>query len=189
MTRFLSILLLLALSGLSQAQQLKAVKVADDLFVVFEIDANGGYRLIGSYKSVEIIGGNTPDPPTPPAPNNWNVTGGLHLIVVDNENERGKLPQSQINIFTSTPLRQWLDSNTPRNKDGRPAYRFSSNDSLAVGGEARKQELPVYVEGWDLLLKSGVTLPAWIVSNGRRTVVEPLPKTVEAAISRLEALK
>jgi hypothetical protein len=189
MVRFLSILLLLAFSGLSQGQQLNVVKIADDSFVVFEIDAAGAYKFIGSYKSFVVIGAPTPDPPTPPAPNAWNVTGGLHLIVVDNENERGKLPQSQVNIFTSVPLRQWLDSNTARGADGRPAYRFSSNDSLVVGGEARKQELPVYVEGWDLLLKSGVKLPAWIVSNGRRTVVEPLPATVDAAISRLGGLK
>lgn len=187
--RFLAILALLLLPVSAGAQQLMAVKVADGQYVAFEIDANGGYKFLGTYKSATIIGTPTPDPPTPPAPNSWNVTGGLHLIVVDNENERGNLPQAQVNIFTSKPLRDWLDSNTARAADGRPAYRFSSNDSLVVGGEARKQELPVYVEGWDLLLKSGVKLPAWIVSNGRRTVVEPLPATVDAAISRLGGLK
>jgi hypothetical protein len=184
MIRFLSILLLLAFSGLSQGQQqLKAIKVADDSFVVFQIDASGGYKLIGVYDSVEIIGGKTPDPtPPPPQPNAWTVTGGLHLVVIDNENERGKLPQSQINIFTSKPLREWLAVNAV-------GYRFSSNDSLVTGSEARKQELPVYVAGWDLLMKSGVALPAWIVANGRRTVIEPLPKTVAEAQARLEALR
>lgn len=185
--RFSAIITLLLLPVSAGAQQLLAVKVAEGQYVAFEIDANGGYKFLGAYKSATIIG--TPDPPQPPSPSAWNVTGGLHLMIVDNENERGELPQGQINIFTSTPLRQWLDSNTARAADGRPAYRFSSNDSLAVGGEARKQELPVYVDGWDLLLKSGVKLPAWIVSNGRRTVVEPLPATVDAAISRLEGLK
>ena len=183
MIRFLSILLLLAFAGLSQGQQINVVKVADDAFVVYEIDAAGAYKYIGTYESFVLIGGKTPDPPQPPPqPNAWTVTGGLHLVVIDNENERGRLPQSQINIFTSKPLREWLAVNAA-------GYRFSSNDSLVAGSEARKQESPVYVAGWDLLMKSGVTLPAWIVGNGRRTVIEPLPKTVAEAQARLEALR
>jgi len=179
MFRFLFALILL-LPGIAEAQQLMVVKVAEGQHVVFEIDASGGYKFLGAYKSVTIIG--TPDPTPPPQPNAWTVTGGLHLIVVDNENERGRLPQSQINIFTSKPLRDWLAVNAA-------GYRFSSNDSLVAGSEARKQELPVYVAGWDLLIKSGVALPAWIVANGRRTVIEPLPKTVAEAQARLEALR
>ena len=57
MIRFLSILLLLAFAGLSQGQQqlkpvLKAIKVADDSFVVFQIDASGDYKMIGVYGAV-----------------------------------------------------------------------------------------------------------------------------------------
>ena len=180
MFRF-ALALILLLPGFAEAQQLMVVKVAEGQHVLFEIDASGGYKFLGAYKSVTIIG--TPDPtPPPPQPNAWTVTGGLHLVVIDNENERGKLPQSQINIFTSKPLREWLAVNAA-------GYRFSSNDSLVTGSEARKQELPVYVAGWDLLMKSGVALPAWIVANGRRTVIEPLPKTVAEAQARLEALR
>lgn len=185
--RFLSIILLL-IASVAEAQQLLVVKLSDDKHVAYSVDDAGSYKFLGVYASVRGIG-DTPDPPPPPSPNNWAVTGGLHVLIVDDENLRGKLPQSQINIFTSSVLRQWLDNNTPKAKDGRPAYRLSSNDSLVDGGEARKQELPVYVEGWDLLMKSGVALPAWIVANGRRTTIEPLPKTVDAAIARLEALK
>jgi hypothetical protein len=185
--RCLSILILLALSTLSHAQQMLVVKVAEGQHVAFEIDAQGGYKFLGVYKAVTLIG-EAPDPPLPPGPA-WNVTGGLHVIIVDNENERGRLPQSQINVFTSKPLRDWLDVNTPRGKDGRPAYRFSSNDSLVTGSSARTLELPVYVQGWDLLMKSKTPLPAWIVSNGQRTVIEPLPKSVDAALARLKVLK
>jgi len=184
--RFLSIILLLVAS-VANAQQLLVVKISDKQHVAFEVDAAGGYKFLGTYTSVRGIG-DTPDPPPPPSPNNWAVTGGLHVMIVDDENLRGKLPQSQVNIFTSTILRQWLDKTCPKAKDGRPAYRLSSNDSLSDGGEARKQELPVYVQCWDLLMKSGVALPAWIVANGTQTTIEPLPKTVDAAIARLEAL-
>ena len=185
--RFLSIILLL-IASVAEAQQLLVVKVKEGQHVAYSVDDANNYTYLGVYKSVRGIG-ETPDPPPPPSPGNWAVTGGLHLMIVDDENLRGKLPQSQINIFTSSVLRQWLDSNTAKAKDGRPAYRLSSNDSLVEGGEARKQELPVYVQGWDLLMKSGVALPAWIVANGRKTTIEPLPKTVDAAIARLEALK
>lgn len=186
--RFLSIILLLIISVAAEAQQLLVVKLDDKRHVAYEVDDAKNYKFLGIYTSVRGIG-EIPDPPTPPSPNSWTVTGGLHVMIVDDENLRGKLPQSQINIFTSSTLRQWLDSNAAKAKDGRPAYRLSSNDSLVEGGEARKQELPVYVQGWDLLMKSGKPLPAWIVSSGNKTIIEELPKTVDAAIARLEALK
>ena len=186
--RWLFAIILLLTSSVVEAQQLLVVKLGEKQHVAFSVDAAGNYKFLGTYTSVKGIG-DTPDPPPPPSPNSWNVTGGLHVMIVDDENLRGKLPQSQINIFTSTVLRAWLDSNTPKAKDGRPSYRLSSNDSLADGSEARKQELPVYVQGWDLLMKSGVALPAWIVANGKRTTIEPLPKSVDAAIARLEALR
>ena len=186
--RWLFAIILLLIASVADAQQLLVVKLGEKQHVAFSVDDVGGYKFLGTYASVRGIG-DTPDPPPPPSPNNWNVTGGLHVMIVDDENLRGKLPQSQINIFTSTVLRAWLDSNTPKAKDGRPSYRLSSNDSLADGSEARKQELPVYVQGWDLLMKSGVALPAWIVANGKRTTIEPLPKSVDAAIARLEALR
>jgi|GEM_PF-6976313 len=129
-----------------------------------------------------------PGPDPPPAPIQWKVSG-LHVLVIDDENQRGKLPQSQINIFTSKPLRDWMDAHAAKESDGRPAYRFSHPESLVDGSEGRKLELPVYVEGWDLLMESGTKLPAWIVSDGEREVIEPLPESVEAAIEKLEEFK
>ena len=138
--------------------------------------------------SVTIV---KPDAPIPPSPDTPWDTSGLHVMVVDDENLRGNLPQSQINIFTSTVLRDWLNANT--GSDGQPAFRFSSNDSLKPGSEGRKLELPVWVEGWDILMaaveKGDVSLPAWIVSNGKTGVIEALPKDVDAAIQRLGEFK
>jgi hypothetical protein len=179
---------ILACAGLAaQADDLMVLKLSTGQAVALKTGADG-LTVLGVFNTVTVIE-STPDPPKPPPANNWSVTGGLHVLIVDDENLRGKLPQSQINIFTSKPLRDWLDASTPKGKDGRPAYRFASNDSLVEGGEARKQELPVYVQGWDLLMKSGVSLPAWIVANGEQTTIEPLPKSVDAAIARLEELE
>ena len=133
-----------------------------------------------------------PIPPPPPPPDDPvpPPTAGLHVIVVDDENVRGLLPQSQINIFTSKKVVEYLDANCATASDGEPAYRFSSNDSLEPGGEARELELPVWVSGWDAIMKAiaegKVKLPAWAISNGAKGVIEPLPLTVDAALSRLK---
>lgn len=125
-----------------------------------------------------------PDPPVPPTPN------GLHVLIIDDENVRGTLPQEQVNIFMSKKLVDYLDQKCVKESDGEPAYRFSSNDSLAPNSEARKLELPVWVEGWDAVMeavKSGkVKLPAWAVTNGTRGVIESLPGSVDAAIARIK---
>lgn len=149
-----------------------------------------------------VIGGTVPpkpDDPVPPGPKPKPddpippPTSGLHVIIVDDENERGLLPQSQINIFTSIKVVRWLDANCTTASDGEPAYRFSSNDSLVEGEDARNLELPVWVAGWDAVMKAvkdgKVKLPAWAVTNGTKGVIEPLPLTVDAAISRLEEFK
>jgi len=147
---------------------------------------------------VEVSG--TPDPtpvdpvdPTPDPSFSWEVRGGLHVLIMDDENQRGHLPQSQVNMFTSRPFHEWLEANTAKGTDGEPAYRMTSNDSLQPGEEARDLELPVYVDGWDLIdaaVEQGrMKLPTWIVSNGERGVIEPLPVSVEAAIARLEGFK
>ena len=136
-----------------------------------------------------------PDDPVPPKPDDPvpPPTSGLHVIIIDDENERGSLPQSQVNIFTSLKLSQWLDSNCATDSSGEPAYRFSSNDSLAEGEKARQLELPVWVAGWDSVMKAvkngSIKLPAWAISNGEKGVIEPLPLTIDAAIQRLGEFK
>lgn len=134
-----------------------------------------------------LDGGPVPPPPPPPPP---PPTAGLHVLIIDDENVRGELPQEQINIFTSKKLMDYLDSKCAKESDGEPAYRFSSNDSLAPGEEARDLELKVWVEGWDAVMaavNSGkVKLPAWAVTNGTRGVIESLPGSVDAAIARIK---
>ena len=134
----------------------------------------------------------TPPPgPTPPGPPPIPIpTAGLHVLVIDDENSRGHLPQSQINIFTSKAFADYLDKACVRGADGEPAYRFSSNDSLVPGGKARELELPVWVQGWDAVMKAvndgAIKMPAWAITNGNRGVIEALPLTVEAAIARVK---
>jgi hypothetical protein len=127
-------------------------------------------------------------PNPPPLPDT-----GLHVLILDDENLRGSLPQAQINIFTSTELAGWLDANCVKAADGQPAYRFSSNDSLAEGTPARKLELKVWVDGWDAVMKAvadkKVTLPAWAISNGKKGVIEELPANIAACLKRLKEFK
>ena len=107
-------------------------------------------------------------------------------MIVDDENLRGNLPQSQINIFTSKPLKDWLTANAK-------AYRFSSNDSLKPGQPARDLERPEFVAGWDLVSdavdKRAINLPAWIVSDGKKQIFGALPDSVEAVTQKLGEFK
>jgi len=121
----------------------------------------------------------------PPSPVNWKVEG-LYVLVMDDENLRGNLPQSQVNIFTSKPLADWLKANAK-------GYRFTSNDSLQPNEPARELEAPEFVAGWDLAYSAvdggKLSLPVMIVSNGTSQTLEPLPQSVDAMIKRLEDFK
>lgn len=128
-------------------------------------------------------------PPQPPP----ITQSGLHVLIVDNENLRGDLPQAQLNIFTSEPLAAWLTANCAKTSDGKPAFRFSSNDAFVADAPARKLELKVWVDGWDAVMSAvgvkKVSLPAWAVTNGKKSVIEPLPATVDACLKRLAEFK
>lgn len=175
----LTLIGVLCLSIPSKAETLVIVDLGDGVYAVAGING-GDVRAIGVFTEIKTI---TPDKPLPDA--KWDVDS-LHVLVIDDENLRGTLPQSQVNIFTSVPLRDWLADNGGK-------FRFSSNDSLTTGSDARNLELPVWVKGWDLLMNDvqagKVTLPAWIISNGTTGTIEPLPKSVDDAVKRLEAFK
>ena len=168
-----AILLTLLLAPTAYGQSVLVLDLGNNTQIAMVTLASGEVVVIPQVTLFKI------PPPIPTVA--WRVDG-LHMMIVDDENLRGNLPQSQVNLLLSVPFRQWLDSNAK-------GYRFSSNDSLVVGSEARELELPVYVQGWDLLMKSNKELPLWIIGNGRQTVIEPLPETVDAAIRRLEALR
>ena len=168
-----AILLTLLLAPTAYGQSVLVLDLGNNTQIAMVTLASGEVVVIPQVTLFKI------PPPIPTVA--WRVDG-LHMMIVDDENLRGNLPQSQVNLLLSVPFRQWLDSNAK-------GYRFSSNDSLVAGSEARELELPVYVQGWDLLMKSNKELPLWIIGNGRQTVIEPLPETVDAAIRRLEALR
>lgn len=180
MKRLTILLTLLFTTAATAENQTWLIKRSDGTYFGVLIQESGTVIPMGKISVFD------PTPPTPDTP--WK-TDGLHVMVVDDENLRGNLPQAQVNIFTSKPFRDWLAENTAK-ADGQPSFRFSSNDSLAPGEEARELELPVFVDGWDILMadvKAGkVKFPAWIISNGKKGVLEPLPLSVEAAIKRLE---
>ena len=64
---------------------------------------------------------------------------------------------------------------------------------MIEGEPARDLEEPEFVAGWDLVcsaVDSGdLDLPAWIVSDGKRQIMGPLPLSVDAVLEKLEAFK
>ena len=171
----LAILLTLLLAPAAYGQSVLILDLGNNTQIAMVTLASGEVVVIPSVTVFKIP---APAPPQPQV--TWKVNS-LHVLIVDDENLRGKLPQSQVNIFTSKPLRDWLNANA--------TYRFASNDSLRPGEPARELEAAEFVAGWDLVAGGDVELPAILISNGVKQTLELLPADVDSLIRRLEEFK
>jgi len=102
------------------------------------------------------------DPPLP-------VTG-LHVLIVEEMDDRRVLPASQVSIFTSTKLRDWFDANNVQ-------WRMFDDDT----------DLSLTEQKWQDAMGRPRTATPWIVcSNGQTGYEGPLPKSVDELITLLE---
>jgi hypothetical protein len=97
---------------------------------------------------------------------------GLHVLIVEETADRGKLPLSQSAIFTSAPLAQYLDQNA---HDWRV---FDQNIDLV--------DQP---DKWKRALEAAQEPPYIVIWNGNRGTKGPLPLTVDAVIDAVEDYK
>jgi hypothetical protein len=102
------------------------------------------------------------DPPIP-------VTT-LHVLVVEEMDDRNKLPASQVGIFSSTELRKWLVENNAQ-------WRMFDDDVDQTFLEQKWK---------DAMARPRASLPWVTISNGRTGWEGPLPKTVAETISLME---
>ena len=117
----------------------------------------------------------SPDPvpvPEPPIPDVDPPIPGdsLSMLIVEEVNDRGDLSADQVGIFTSVPLREWLDSHDVE-------WRIW-DQNVETKFEAEKWR--------QALAKPRDALPWIYVSNGKSGYSGPLPETVEATIELLE---
>lgn len=107
-------------------------------------------------------------PPSPPIP----VTS-LHVLILEETENRNLLPSSQVLIFTSTKIRKWLGDNGAK-------WRIWDKDVDATREDKVWQDA-LKIERGDL--------PWVIVSDGAKGYSGPLPKTVDEMIELLEKYK
>jgi hypothetical protein len=95
---------------------------------------------------------------------------GLHVLIVEETEDRRQLPQSQVNIFTSVTLREYLDSKAK-------AWRIFDQDV----------DLERESEVWQKAMgRERASVPWIVVSNGRTGHEGPLPKTVAETLTLIK---
>lgn len=115
-----------------------------------------------------------PDPPKPdPAP----MPGeGFRVLIVRETKDLSTLPPSQVAIFSSTDVRQYLNQKTVLEGNQR-AYRIWDQDT-DVSREAQHWQ--------DAMKRPRASVPWLLVSNGKDGYEGPLPKTVDEMLTLLK---
>jgi hypothetical protein len=135
---------------------------------------------IGSKIAVTVIvvalliryGPHAGEAPDPERPNR-----GIVVLVVEEVSERSKLPQPQINIFSSDIVREYLDDRCAKDSKGNPEWRMVDKD-VSMANEPK-----VLREAFSKPRKG---LP-WIgVSNGSKGSEGPLPSDVDSVLKLLK---
>lgn len=115
-----------------------------------------------------------PTPPTPPGPTPAPIPeAGLHVLVIEETADRGKLTPGQKEVILSKTIRDYLDAKCAKDGDAG-AYRIWDKDQAGTENDSPK---------WASAFKraraaSGFATPWLILSNSKVGGYEgPLPKT------------
>lgn len=113
-----------------------------------------------------------PDPVDPPVPK----TGQLKVLIVEETGSRGELPSSQISVFTSMDIRDYVKKACSKTGE-QPDFRVYDKDvSVATEPEWIKKAFSEQRQG----------LPWILISNGTTGFSGPLPKDVTETLSLLK---
>jgi hypothetical protein len=109
-----------------------------------------------------------PPPDVVPVP-----TTGLHVLMVWESSQPGEIPESQVQVLTSTIVRDWI-------RDHNGQFRVFDDDT----------DLSQTPKVWqDAMKVPRQSLPWIVVSNGRTGFSGPLPKNIDETIQLLEKHK
>lgn len=123
--------------------------------------------------------GGVPDGGDPPIPG----VADLHVLVVEETQDRHELSPEQLALLTGPQVRRWLEANAADDGDGVKAYRFWDRDQL----ENLENESTKWQVIGDHVLKAETPEPPWImVADGSSTSIRPLPESSDKAIEFLE---
>lgn len=113
-----------------------------------------------------------PEPVDPPVPK----TGQLKVLIVEETGSRGELPSSQISVFTSLDIRDYVKKACSKTGE-QPDFRVYDKDvSVATEPEWIKKAFSEQRQG----------LPWILISNGTTGFSGPLPKDVSETLSLLK---
>lgn len=112
-----------------------------------------------------------PDRPSPV------VTKGLVVLVKEDVDERGSLPQSKIDIFNSGAIRDYLNTHCVQDSSGKPECRMVDK---SVNMSEEPQPL---IDAFNL---ANASLPEIVISNGSQGTHEPLPPDVASTLTLLK---
>lgn len=128
----------------------------------------GPWRVIAA----AVKAGLTDIPPPPDVDPPIPVTS-LHVLIIEEMDDRSKLPASQVSVFTSSVLRKWLTDNNAQ-------WRMFDDDVDQSNMEQKWK---------DAMARPRTSLPWLIASNGTTIFEGPLPKSETEVIAILEKYK
>jgi len=151
----------------------------------FTAQAEGVFVVIADWNDPEAaglavhritIGEAKPVDPDDPEP---IPTGGLFVLIVEETDQRPKLPPDQLAILTATApgsVREYLTQRCAKDADGRPQFRiFDKDNDLA-------KESAIWRQAWERPRQS---IPWILISNVSQMHEGPLPATPEATLELL----
>ena len=98
----------------------------------------------------------------------------FRLLIVEETGDRPSLPASQLSIFTSTVLVDYLDQHCKKLPDGSNGYRICDKDQL--------KELP---PDFQATAKPGNPTPWLYCTDGTNGLSCPLPATVDEFLAKV----
>ena len=125
-----------------------------------------------------LIFGPIPPGPIPPGPTPAPIpAAGLHVLIVEESAERGKLPINQQSIILGATVRDYLDTHCAVEADGKThGYRIWDKD-VATNNESQLWQ--------DAMKRQRSSVPWVVISNGREGYEGPLPKSVDEMMTLL----
>lgn len=120
------------------------------------------------------FGSNSAEMPDPERPSK-----GLAVVILEESEDRGKLPQSQLNILTSDSVREYLNEHCAKDDKGNPMWRIVDDDV------SMENEPKVLQEGF-AKVKAVDGRPAMGISNGHKGWDGLLPDNVDKTLAELK---
>jgi hypothetical protein len=169
---------------------IKAVKQGSDVLVINRNGANTDKDPPEEVERLQIaVGEPKPDPPKPdppgPAPQPM-PSEGFRVLIVRETKDLSSLPASQVAIFSSTEVRQYLNQKTLLEGNQR-AYRiWDQNTDISRESETWKIAMDGVINGNKTHNISKATSLPWILlTNGKEGYEGPLPNDVDKMMELL----